>query len=152
MGWVNRRQLISIFFIALLLYILFNVFYILSPFTAPILWGFILAFAFYPLYDKLQKASKNPGLAAGAITGLVMLALTPLVVVIFLLAVRETIHLYEQLTVFIKNGEAERLYEKIRALAFFKHLESLQLSPWDSLGTQLNEWMLSSAGTVGNFV
>lgn len=149
---MNRRQIIAIFFIALLLYILFNVVSILSPFMGPICWGLILAFSFYPLYDRLLKASKNPGLSAGAVTGLVLLALTPLVFVIFLLAVRETVNFYEWLTAFIKDGDAERLYEKVRAFPIFQRIQSLQLSPWDSLGTQINQWMLDSAGTLGNFV
>ena len=150
---MNRRQLISIFFIALLLYILFNVLFILSPFAGPISWGMIIAFTFYPVYEKLRKVSgQNPTLAAGALTTLLLLALTPIVIFTFLLAVRETIHLYDWLTEFIKNGNAERLYEKIRTLKIFQKIESLKLSPWESLGTQLNQWVLNSFGTLGNFV
>ena len=150
---MNRRQLISVFFIALLLYILFNILAILAPFAGPIFWGLIIAFTFYPLYDTLLKAAKqNANLAAGAVTALVLLALTPLMVVIFLLAVRETANLYDWLTAFIQNGEAERLYEKVRTLALFKRIESLRLSPWESLDTQVNQWLLSSAGALGNFV
>jgi len=150
---MNRRQLISIFFIALLLYILFNVGFILSPFAGPISWGMIIAFTFYPLYEKIRKISgQNSTLAASVITALLLLALTPLVVFAFFLAVRETIHLYDWLTEFIQNGNAERLYEKIRAMWIFQKVESLRLSPWDSLGTQLNQWLLSSFGTLGNFV
>ena len=150
---MNRRQLISLFFIALLLYILFNVFFILSPFSGPISWGLIIAFTFYPLYEKVLKATKqNATLAAGIVTALLLLALTPVVIFAFLLAVRETIHLYDWLTEFIKSGHAEQLYEKIRAFPLFKRIESLQLSPWDSLGPQLNQWIMNSFGTLGNFV
>lgn len=149
---MNRRQLVSTFFIALLIYILFNVLLILSPFMGPIFWSAVIAFTFYPLYDRLTKATGNPSLAAGAVTALVLLALTPIVVFVSLLAVRETVHLYEQLTDFVQNGGAEKLYERIRSLSFFKRIQSLQLSPWESLGTQLNQWLLNSVGTVGNFV
>ncbi len=150
---MNRRQLISVFFIALLLYILFNVFFILSPFAGPISWGLIIAFTFYPFYEKIRNAcGQNSTLAAGMVTALLLLALTPLVIFAFLLAVRETIHLYEWLTEFIKSGNAEQLYEKVRSFRIFKSIESLQLSPWDSLGTQLNQWVMDSFGTLGNFV
>ncbi len=150
---MNRKQLISIFFIALLLYILFNVLSILAPFAGPIFWGAIIAFSFYPVYNKLLKATKeNRTLSASVVTGLLLLALTPLVFTIFLLGVRETVHLYEWLADFIKNGDAGRLYERIRALSIFKRLESMELSPWESLGTQLNQWLLNSAGSMGNFV
>lgn len=150
---MNRRQLISVFFIALLLYILFNVMLILAPFTGPIFWSAVIAFTFYPLYNKLLKTTReNRSFSAGLITALLLLALTPLVVVVSLLALRETVHLYEQLGDFIKNGEAEKLYERVRAMAMFKKLDALQLSPWESLGTQLNQWLLNSAGSLGNFV
>ena len=150
---MNRRQLISIFFIALLLYILFNVLFILSPFAGPISWGLIIAFTFYPVYEKIRKMTgHNETLAAGLVTALLLLALTPVAIFAFLLAVRETIHLYDWLTEFIKSGHAEQLYEKIRSFGLFKRIESLQLSPWESLGTQLNQWLLNSFGTVGNFV
>ncbi|MFH1591281.1 MAG: AI-2E family transporter [archaeon] len=48
-------------------------FFILKPFIIPILSGMVLAFAFYPLYDKLHKKSGHPRLAALAISvGLVL--------------------------------------------------------------------------------
>jgi predicted PurR-regulated permease PerM len=126
---------------------------ILSPFAGPIFWGLILAFTFYPFYTKLLDACKqNANFASGAVTALALLALTPVVIFVVLLAARETVNLYDWLTAFIRDGGAERLYERIRSMALFRRLESLGLSPWESLGAQSNQWLLDSAGTIGNFV
>jgi predicted PurR-regulated permease PerM len=149
---MNRKQLVSLFFIALLLTILFSVFAILSPFLGPICWGIIISFAFYPIYGKLLKTTKNSGFSAGLLTFLLILALTPLLAMVFLLGIRETVHLYEGLTGFIKSGQAEVWYEKIRQMPVFRHIDSMHLSPWESLGNQVNEWVLASAGSLGNFV
>lgn len=150
---MNRRQIISVFFIALLLYILFNVLSIFAPFAGPIFWGAIIAFTCYPIYERLLRATKrNRNLSALAVTGLLVLALTPLALLVFLLGSRETVHLYNWLSAFIKDGRAEQLYENIRAWELFKHLESMHLSPWQSLGAEINQWLLNSAGAMGNFV
>src|SRR4029078_646317 len=62
------------------------------------------------------------------------------------------VHLYDWLTVFIKDGSAERRYEKVRSFRIFQSIASLQLSAWDSLGTTRNQCVLNSFGMLGNFV
>jgi predicted PurR-regulated permease PerM len=150
---MNRKQLISIFFIVLLVYILFSVFLILSPFLHPIFWGMIIAFAFYPFYEKvLQWTKNNHNLAAGLVTCLVLLAFTPLVILIISMAARETIHLYGWLTHFIENGGAESFFQRVRNLAIVKKMEASHLIQWDVMGEQLKSWVLNSAGSLGNFL
>lgn len=150
---MNRRQLVSIFFIVLLVYILFSVLLILSPFLNPIFWGMVIAFAFYPLYEKALKWTKqNHNLAAGLVTCLTLFAFTPLVVLVISMAARETVHLYGWLADFIQNGGAESFFQKVRDLAFVKRIEASHLVQWETLGTELKAWVLNSAGILGNFL
>ena len=150
---MNRKQLISIFFIVLLVYILFNVFLILSPFLQPIFWGMIIAFAFYPLYKKvLQWTNRNRNLSAALVTCLTLFAFTPLAILIVTLAAHETVRLYEWLANFIQNGGVESFFQKVRDLALVKKIENSSMIEWGSLGEQLKTWVLNSAGILGNFI
>jgi len=50
---VNRTWLVTAFFFALLLLILYGAFLILTPFLTAITWAAILAILFYPVYAGL---------------------------------------------------------------------------------------------------
>ena len=52
---MKREQFISFFFIGVLAFIIYEVFCIFAPFFTAIFWAAILAFASYPLYEKLRK-------------------------------------------------------------------------------------------------
>ncbi len=148
---MKRKQLISIFFIVLLVYILFHVLLILSPFLQPIFWGMIIAFAFYPLYEKtLRWTNQNHNLSAALITCLVLLIFTPLVILIIAMAIRETVHFYEWLGQFIQNGDAEKLIQKIHNHAIVKKIENSHLFQWETFGAELKVWMTNSIGMFGN--
>jgi predicted PurR-regulated permease PerM len=150
---MNRVQLISIFFIALLIYALVSVLLILSPFLQPIFWGIVIAFALYPVYEKMLSWTKqNQGLSAGLITLLVLFALTPIAVLLLGLAAKEAVHLYSWLASFIENGGAESLFAKIRSLSMIQKIENSHLIQWDAVGQQLKGWVLNSAGILGNFL
>lgn len=150
---MNRVQLISIFFIALLVYVLVSVLLILSPFLGPIFWGIVIAFSLYPFYEKvLYLTRQNQTLAAGIVTLLVLFALTPLVVTLLGLIAKETVHLYELMTDFIEKGGAESLFAKLRSLALVQKIEASHPIQWDTVGAQLKTWILNSAGILGNFL
>ena len=150
---MNRKQLISIFFIVLLLYILASVFYILSPFLNPIFWGAMLAFAFYPIYEKCLKILRNNrNLASLLTTLLILLAFVPLLIFIALQAAKEAVHFYNWLAQVVQNGDAERALQHLRELSFVRTIENSHLIQWEFVKDQLEEWVLNSTGTVGNFV
>ena len=66
---MNRDRIVTFCFIALLLFIVYQVFRIFSPFSNSIFWGAILAFGFYPMYKPLKRAfGKHEGIAAFTMT------------------------------------------------------------------------------------
>ena len=52
---MNRNWLVTAFFFALLLLILYGAFLVLSPFLTAITWALILAILFYPFYAWLLR-------------------------------------------------------------------------------------------------
>ncbi len=149
---MNRKQIISVFFLALLLYILSNVLFILSPFLQPIFWGSLLAFAFYPIHIKIAKRlHRTPGFAALFSTLLILLSFVPLVILIAVLAVREAGHLYEWLTHWVENGGGEAFFQKLSALPIIRRITSLHWVQNIDLKGQFEDWILNSAGSIGNF-
>lgn len=150
---MTRKQLITIFFIVLLLYILANVLYILSRFLNPIFWGAVLAFAFYPIYEKCLRISRNNrNLAAVLTTVLILLAFVPALIFIALQGAKETVHFYDGLTEAVKNGAVERTLQSLRESAFIQKIENSHLIQWESAKNQFKQWVLDSAGGIGNFV
>ena len=149
---MNRQQLIAIFFIVLLLYILASVLYILSPFLNPIFWGAMLAFGFYPVYEKFLKLSKNNRLLASVLTtALVVLTFVPLLLFVALQGAKEAVHCYEWLAQAIQNGDAERALQHFREWGPVQRVLNSHLIQWESLKTQLENWIVNSVGTLGNF-
>ena len=80
---MTRDQFISLFFIALLIFVVREFFLIFTPFVRAIFWSAILAFGFYPLYQRLKdKLASNETLAAILMTVVVFLVVVPPVVLI----------------------------------------------------------------------
>jgi predicted PurR-regulated permease PerM len=149
---MDRRQLISIFFIVLLVYSLGNVIYILSPFTVPIFWAAMLAFGFYPLYERCVRITgQRRMLAAGLTTALIFLTFVPALIVIFIMGVREAMRFYEWLTLMFQNGEAELALSRLWELPFVQKVMGNRFS-WENVKGHWQEWVLSSVGNVGGFL
>ncbi len=147
---MNRKQLVSIFFVALLLYILFNIFLIFSPFMRPIFWGMMFTFAFYPFYEKLLKhLGGNRNLASALITAFIMLAMTPIALAIIALAAKEAVNFYEWAATFVQSDQLERSIFYFHNLPLVQKLESKGFLDWQILAQQTKEWFLSSVGTFG---
>jgi predicted PurR-regulated permease PerM len=75
---VNQNWLVTVFFFALLLGLLYGAFLILSPFLKALVWSAILALLFYPGYAWLLQALRGRATAAA----LIVIVLMTLVVVL----------------------------------------------------------------------
>lgn len=112
---VTQSWLVTIFFYALLLAILYLAFLVLSPFLKAIAWAAILAIIVYPAYAWLLKLLRGRAtLAALAMTGLLILLI---VVPVFRL-------------VGFLSQEAVELASTIRALANGDEVVLWQQKPW----------------------
>lgn len=148
---MTRQNLLSIFFVALLLVVLYGIILILSPFLRPMFWAATIAFGFYPLYLKFLKTTgDNRNLASFLTTLLVFLIVVPIVLFAAFSIVHEAIVLYGWLTREIANGGTEAFIERLRQLPIVQKIDQSDLLQWDFLRDNIKKCLLSSISFLGN--
>lgn len=148
---MTREQFISIFFIGLLAVVVYQICLIFSPFTRAIFWSGILAFAFYPLYERLRDRLKpRKTLAAILMTVIIFLLVIPPVILIIVNLIEQTVELYQSATIYVQQGELERLIDQIRSFHWVQRIET-GLLQWEPLKESLSSWLLNTTRSVGNF-
>ena len=148
---MTRDQLISFFFIVLLLFVVYEIFRIFSIFYRAIFWGGILAFGFYPVYEKLKRALKTRDIVSGALMTLVIfLVVVPPVILMLINLAGQAIELYQSVSSYVREGGLEKLIEQIRTIGFVQNLEE-RLFQWEPLKKATADWILHGARAVGNF-
>ena len=146
---MTREKFISYFFIVLLVFVVYQVFLIFSPFFRAIFWSAILAFSFYPLYLRLKRAIPSETGAALLMTVLIFLVVIPPVVFLILSVTGQAIELYQTTSNYIKAGGLETLVDHLRSLNFIHKLET-KLVQWGPLKENASVWLLSSTRSIGN--
>ncbi len=150
---MTRQNLIAFFFAALLLFILYSTLTILSPFAQPIFWAAMIAFAFYPFYERLLRLCGNRGnLAALILTLSVFLIFAPIVIFLIIKLVHEISGLYGWLLAYINNGGFQKLIEHIHSIGWIKKIESSQFFQQEFIRENIQDIFLRSAQTMGRFV
>ncbi|MBI4115861.1 MAG: AI-2E family transporter [Candidatus Omnitrophica bacterium] len=148
---MTRDQFISLFFIALLIFVIYEIVLIFSPFAKPIFWSAILGFGFFPLYERLRKSLKpRETLAAILMTFIIFLLVIPPFVFLVVTIAREAIEFYQSASTYIQEGNLENLIERIRSLPFIQKIET-GVFQWEPLKQNAREWILNSTKAVGNF-
>lgn len=148
---MTRDQIISLFFIALLLFVVYEILLILSPFFRAIFWSAILAFGFYPLYGRLKRRFKtHETVAAFGMTVLIFLIVVPPVILLLLNLAGQAIELYHSATAYVREGRLEKLIDQIRSLAVVQRIE-VQVFQWEPLKQNVTAWFLKSTRAVGQF-
>lgn len=147
---MKREQFISFFFIAALLFIVYEIFRIFSPFFKAIFWAAILAFTFYPIYTKIKnKFPKSPNSVALLMTLLVLvIVITPFTMILFNMTA-QVIEFSQWVYNYTRDGRLEDLIEQIRGLAWFQKIES-HIIGWEPLKRNVTEWILNTTKTIGN--
>jgi predicted PurR-regulated permease PerM len=112
---VNQNWLVTAFFFALLLVILYGAFLILSPFLTAITWAAILAVLVYPVYAWLLKLFRGRATLA---------ALVIIVVITLLITVPGV-----ELALFLSD-EAIELVQTVRALLSDQGVQEWAQKPW----------------------
>jgi predicted PurR-regulated permease PerM len=127
-----RNQLFAFFFFAVFLFLLYQLYRILSPFLGPILWAAILALLFYPLYQRvLRRVHGNATLAALALTALVTAAIVLPTVSLSSVVTRESAGLYEQLTDFVRSGRLNQTVQGMRDSGPGRLVQRLSRAGWE---------------------
>ena len=147
---MTREQFISFFFIALLSVVVYQVCLIFQPFLRAIFWSGILAFGFYPLYERLREALKpRQTLAAILMTAGIFLVVIPPVIFLMINLIHQAIELYQSASSFVRQGELEKLIDQIRSLAAVRKIEN-GLFQWEPVKETVSSWLLTTTRWIGN--
>ena len=148
---MKREQFITSCFIALLIFVVVQIFLIFSPFLNAMLWAAILAFGFFPLYRKLQSAMPGKDtLSSMLMTVFVFLIVVPPLVLIMINLTAQAIEIYQHVKNYIQDGRLEELVNRIRSLSAVQKIESNVLH-WEPLKEKTSEWLLTSSRAIANF-
>lgn len=147
---MKREQFISSFFILALVFIIYEILRIFSPFFTAIFWAGILAFAFYPIYGKLKKKfPKYTNTVAFLMTLLVLLIVIPPLIIILINMTTQAIEFSQWVYHYVREGRLEQLIEQIRTAPWIQNVEN-QIFQWGPLKTNVTDWLLATAKNVGN--
>ncbi len=148
---MNRNQFLTLFFLALLVFIFYQVFLLFSSFLHPIFWAAILTYAFYPLYLPLKKCFKNnDNLPPLLMTLLMILLVLPPLIFLSVNLAGQAIDLYQTVTSYIREGQLEKLIDQIRNLPAIQKIEADVLQ-WEPIKQNATAWLLTSSRSLANF-
>jgi len=148
---MTKENIISFCFIALLVFVVYQIFQIFSPFFQPIFWSAILSFGFYPLYKRLRTALNNrETLSAFIMTALILLLVIPPLVFIIANLAAQAVELYQFVTDYIREGNVERLIDQIRALPLTQKIKT-NLFQWEPLKENAQTILLNTSKSITNF-
>jgi predicted PurR-regulated permease PerM len=153
---VNQNWLVTVFFFALLLVILYLVYLIFSPFLTAVAWAAILAIVVYPLYGWLLKVLKGRRtLAALIVTVLITLLIVfPAIRASFFLS-QETVDLARTLRSAVEGNELEAWAGKpwVKDLVLLWETVSQELALFDiDLRTSVLQGVQMASGYVASQV
>ncbi len=147
---MKREQLISFFFIAVLAFIIYEVFNIFAPFFTAIFWAAIFTFTFYPLYAKLRKIfpRRNNSIAL-LMTITVFLVVVPPLIMILINMTTQIIEFSQWAYTYVRDGKLEQMIEQLRGLPWFQKAQAHLLAS-QAVKDSLSSWALGTAKTMGN--
>lgn len=148
---MTRDQFIRLCFLALLIFIVYQVFLIFRPFVETIFWASILTFAFYPVYDRIKKKMGSDTPAALLTTLIIFLIVIIPVAYLIVSLTSQAIELYQFTSDYVRQGHLADLIERIRHLQFVEHLKTQSSDVWNLLKENSAALALRTSKTVGNF-
>ncbi len=147
---ISRRQLVSFFFIALLVFIVYNVLMILWPFFPSIFWASVLTFAFYPTYETVLKKTRRPTVAAMLMTAAVLLLIVPLALVLIFALAEELVKFYRWASAFFEDGRFQQLMTELRSLPLVHKIER-QLERLGAFKNGSQSMVIGQASSLAEF-
>lgn len=148
---MTRNQIVTFFFLALLIFMFYQMILLFSPFFSAIFGSIILAFAFYPLYVRLNKVVTKPDWLAALIMtiGIILIVAPPCIALVVNLA-NQAIELYQNITNYIREGNLEKLIDQIRTMPLIQKVES-HLFQWDPLKENTTNLVINTSRNIANF-
>ncbi len=129
---IAREQIFTGFFFAVFLFLLYQLYCVLSGFLGPIVWAAILTLVFYPLYQRvLQAVRGNATVAALALTTLVTVTLVVPTASLSTVVTQESVGLYQQLTEWVRSGRLNERVQELRASSVGRVAQRLSRQGWE---------------------
>jgi len=116
----NQKQIISVFFFVLLIFVMYQLLMIFSPFFEAFFWAAILTFAFYPIYKRLSDQTHQPILSAIFTTGVILIIVILPSVFIMGNLINQSLELFQQ----INAGGLSTAIESIRNIPWLQNIYS----------------------------
>lgn len=147
---MTRQNLIAFFFAALLIFILYSTFLIFSPFFRPIFWSAVIAFGFYPLYDRLLKRLNGAREAAAFLTTLaIFIVFIPVVVFLVMSLIHEVGGIYDWMLNSLNQGGLQAVLDRIHSISWVQKIERSQFFQQDFMRENFQNMLLKWAQSVG---
>lgn len=151
---MTRDQFIRSCFVALLIFVVYQVFWIFSAFTETVFWAAILTFAFLPVFDFFHKKQKlNQTIASLLTTFLVVLVVIIPVTYLLISLISQAIHFYQFVSDYVRNGHLAELIDHIRSMEIIQKIQArfpTEIDIWETLKRNAGDMLLSSSKSVGN--
>jgi predicted PurR-regulated permease PerM len=113
---VSREQLFAAFFFAVFLFLLFQIYLFLAPFSVPLIWAAILALTFYPLTLWLvDRFGGRRGLAAFVLVAAVTVGAILPAFLLGSVLVGQAADAYQRVQQLVRSGEFPSLIDRVRA-------------------------------------
>jgi len=105
-----KREYLSVSIFFLVVAIFFYLFYqIIVPFFVPIAWAAVFAILFYPIYEKLLRKVKSPGLTSLLLCFLIVLLIIGPITYLFVALVNEAAGAVAKVNELYKSGKLDSL-------------------------------------------
>ncbi len=148
---MTRDQFIRICFIALLIFVVYQVGLIFLPFFQTIFWAAILTFAFYPIYERLKKTMPGQETIASLLTTLIIFLIVIIPVSYLIISLtEEAIQLYQFTSDYVRQGHFAELIERIRNFQIIQNLKTQSSDVWNLVIENASDWALKSSKAIGN--
>ncbi len=148
---MKREHFISSFFFIALIFIVYLVIRIFSPFASAMFWSAILTFALYPAYRPIrERFPEHTTLTAAIMTFLVFILIILPLVVILINVTTQAIETSQWVYDYVRQGKLEQMIESIRATSWIQKIET-KIVQWDILKQNLTSWLLAVTKNAGNY-
>src|SRR3989338_2350257 len=149
---MKREQIVSYFFIGLFLFILYQLLLIFSPFFAAISWAAILAFGFYPVYQRFKKLRRMNSVGAALLATMLVILIVVIPAAFAVVSLmKEAIELYYKVSEYISGGNLDIFIQKVRQAATSNWAEQLWLLWNPTYQKDVSDLILQGAKGIGNF-
>ncbi|MBK7142187.1 MAG: AI-2E family transporter [bacterium] len=109
-----KRHYLSIsLFLTVAAAVIFLFYKLLAPFFAPLMWATVFAILFHPLYKRLLKRVKRPGLASILILFLIIIVIIGPVVLLSVMLVEQAASAVQRVTEMRQSGQLDTIWSQV---------------------------------------